>query len=70
MIVILRELVEHELSLYIHKKFEFDRTGRQGSWYSDVAFKNNGTIMSFHQYIKMSWRDSFQTRPLRPPAST
>lgn len=62
LIVILREPVSRELSLYNHKKREFLQTHEENSWFSDVAA--NGTLLSFDQFavnvlqdrIASSWR--------------
>lgn len=53
-IVILREPVSRELSLYNHKKFEY--TGKKNEtpfnqWINDVA-SPDGTVMSFDNYTK------------------
>ena len=57
MIVILREPVSREMSLYNHKTVEFLKTQKENDWYSDVAFANNGTIMSFDQYSTSVLKD-------------
>ena len=50
LIVILRDPVAREYSLYIQKRFNYKREPKSDAWYSDVVFANNNTIMSFEQY--------------------
>ena len=58
LIVVLRDPIEREMSLYNHKKWELHKekelhgdslAGIRG-WAADVAFPNNGTVMTFEQY--------------------
>ena len=57
MIVILREPVSRELSLFNHKRSLFIENSVHDKWYSDVAFKN-GTLMDFEQYSEILSKDS------------
>ena len=53
LIVILRDPIEREMSLYNHKKQEYVKANGEellGEWASSVAFPNNGTVMTFDQY--------------------
>ena len=52
LIVILREPVSRELSLYNQKKAEYLNKQRSLLWYNDIAFANNHTVMSFEEYSK------------------
>lgn len=51
LMVILREPLSRELSLYNHLRSDFMETKNMDDWYSHVAFAN-GTVMSFDHYIK------------------
>ena len=51
LIVILREPISREMSLYNHKRADFERNPDKTSWYGDVAF-TNGTIKTFEQYAE------------------
>jgi len=65
LIVILREPVSRELSLYNHKKAQYLRTPSKESWFGDIAFANNETVMSFDHYsetkLKMELLDDSRT---------
>jgi len=52
LIVILRDPVFRELSLYNHKRSEYLTNQKSNAWYSDVAYANNNTLMSFEEYSK------------------
>jgi hypothetical protein len=48
-IVVLREPVARELSLYNHKVYEYSKTRDRTQWYSDVS-REDGSVMSFDEY--------------------
>lgn len=48
-IVVLREPVARELSLYNHKVEKYSKNKDSNQWYSDIA-KKDESIMSFHEY--------------------
>ena len=48
-IVVLREPVSCELSLYNHKVYEYSKTRDQSQWYSNVS-REDGSVMSFDEY--------------------
>ena len=52
LIVILREPVSREMSLYNHKMVVYLKTQKKDEWYSDVTFANNSTVMPFEEYTK------------------
>jgi hypothetical protein len=49
-IVLLREPVSRELSLYSHKVHDYLQTKDQTQWYSDVS-KEDGSVMPFNEYF-------------------
>lgn len=49
LIVILREPISREVSLYHHKKAEYLNNPQPIEWYSDVA--QNNTILTFDEYV-------------------
>lgn len=51
MIVILREPLSRELSLFNHKRAEYLAHGGTGKWYSDVADRD-GNVRTFEDYVE------------------
>ena len=49
-IVMLREPVSRELSLYNHKVYEYLKTKAKDQWYSDVAEGEDGTLLHFSSH--------------------
>lgn len=49
-VVILREPVTRELSLYNHKKYSFKQNKDRHTWFSDVG-RNDGSIKPFEEYL-------------------
>lgn len=52
LIVVLRDPVSRELSQYNHKRSEYLTNPTSNAWYSDIAYANNNTLMSFEEYSK------------------
>lgn len=48
-IVVIREPVSREVSLYNHKVYEFFKTKDRTQWYADVSY-DDGSIMPFHEH--------------------
>lgn len=55
-IVVLREPVSRELSLYNHKVFEYMETKAKDQWYSDVS-AGNTSVVPFTKYLDILVRD-------------
>lgn len=56
LIIILREPISRELSLYHLKKKEYLDEPDVNKWYGDIAF-GNGTLMSFEHYSETVLRE-------------
>jgi len=66
LIVILREPVSREMSLYNHKRAVYLTKMASNAWYSDVAFANNNTVMSFEEYTKRVLTRSLYSKHMIP----
>lgn len=60
-IVVLREPVSREYSLYRNKKDAFIRAPDTNAWFGDIAFAN-GTVMSFEQYSENVLKEQISNR--------
>lgn len=66
LIVILREPISRELSLYNHKVYKFAGNQDTSMWYSDVI-DANGTVMSFEEYAESVLRKQLANSDWKSP---
>ena len=57
LIVVLREPVSRELSLYNHKEVSYLKTRDRSAWYGNVVYADNETVMPFEEYARRTLVD-------------